>query len=135
MLQRERVILTRGMEIGHRRVARVARLGEKAQVRQPELPNRLYARLQNRAHPCLPTPRIQEQNQNQQRVCRAGQEVDAGLAHARAYRNPFSNAGVTSSARRSFFPLCSFRNAAASAFLKNGINSLPMGPVTSLPIT
>ena len=135
MLKRERVILTRGMEIGHRRVARVARLGEKAQVRQPEHPNRPDARFQKRCRPCLPAPRVQEQNQHQQRACRAGQEVDAGPAHVWAYRNSFSNAGVTSSARRSFFPLCSFRNAAASAFLKNGINSLPMGPVTSLPIT
>ena len=77
---------------------------------------------------------VGEEKQKHTNICHHIPEKSVRFPFGHQSR-PLTTAGVMSWNFRISFPLWSLLNSRASWFFPKGINSLPMGPYTSLPIT
>lgn len=131
MFKGGRVVLERGVEVRQGRVAGIARLGEQAEVGEPETGDPAAAFRHCRIGPEPSPPSVEQHPQEEPELEAQEGEKGRGAPQGRVR----STSAVTSPNRRMRRPRWSFRKASASAGSEKGTSSRPIGPVTSLPIT
>ncbi len=134
MFQRQGVFLKGGPEVGQGKVSGVACLGEEAEVGKFQNPNQFRRFPEERPVGDSLSPGMDQQQGSEEQEG-AGECEKPGGVPGRHCSIPLRIPRFTWGNVRTPLPLWSALNSRASASFRKGINSRPMGPKTSLPVT